>query len=191
MWGLFFRVKKAIFGRWRQYLNRLLFMGKNTTPLLAALFVTLVSLGACKSSKIHKGQVLDSKQDGNTTSICDQAIRYYANKLKMTNGGQEVDVNTELLISPSTKLISLTSTPPNQEKVSFDTVIESFDCNFNPALTDGQSIYKGYIKQNDGTTTKAIIKVEAKDGSITISNFDPEKEGEYVIIVSKWEVVRE
>jgi hypothetical protein len=170
-------------------------MKKNTTPLLAALLVTFVSFGACKSTKIstkiNKGQVSNSEQVVRTTSICDQAIRYYSDKFKMTNDGQEVNVITEIIINPSTKLISLTSAPPNQEKVSFDTVIENFDCNFNSTLTGGQSIYTGYIKQKDGTTTKAVIKVEAKDGGITISSSDPEKHGEFIIIVSKWEVVRE
>jgi len=123
-------------------------MEKNTISLLAALFVTLVFFCACKSTKIYKEQVSNSEQVVRATSICDQAIRYYANKLKMVNGGQEVNADTEILINPSNKLISLTSTPPNQEKVSFDTVIGSFDCNFNSALTDGQAIYKGYIKQN-------------------------------------------
>jgi len=165
-------------------------MKNNTTILQATLFATLFSFGACKSTKISQIQVSNSKQVVETTSKCDQTIKYYSDKLTMANGG-EVNANIEIVINPSTKVISITSEPQNQEKVNFETVIESFDCNFNSDLTDGQSIYKGYIKQKDGATTNAIIKVEAKDGSLTISNADPEKEGEFIFIVTKWEVMNE
>src|SRR5690349_15890553 len=119
-------------------------MKQNTTLFQATLLATLIFWGACKSTKISNGQVLNSKQVVETTSKCDQTIRYYADKLKTVNGEQETNSNTEIVINPSTKLISLTSEIPNHEKVNFETVIESFDCNFNSDMTEGQAIYKGY-----------------------------------------------
>ena len=167
-------------------------MKQNTTLLQATLLATLIFWGACKSTKISNGQVSNSKQVVATTSKCDQTMRYYADKLKKVKGGeQEINANTVIVINPSTKLISLTSEPPNQEKVNFETVIESFDCSFNTDMTAGQALYKGYIKQKDGTTTIAIIKLEAKDGGLTLSNADPENEGALIMIITKWEVVRE
>jgi hypothetical protein len=109
----------------------------------------------------------------------------------MTNGEPDVKILTEIIINPSTRVISLTTEPPERGKVSFDTVIESIDCNLNAEITEGQAIYSGYIKQEDGRTTKAIIKVEAKDGSLTISNADPEEEATIFFVVSKWEIVKE
>jgi hypothetical protein len=109
----------------------------------------------------------------------------------MTNGEPDVKVVTEIIINPSARVISLTSEPPEQGKVSFETVIESIDCKLNSDLTEGQAIYNGYIKQKDGSSTKAILKVEAKDGNLTIANGDPEHHAPFLIVVSKWEIVKE
>ncbi len=72
-------------------------------------------------------------------------------------------------------------------------VIESIDCEFNADHTVGQALYHGYINQKDGTTTKTIVKkkLEATDGLLTFSQGNLEKEGDYLIIVSKWEIVNE
>jgi hypothetical protein len=167
-------------------------MKQNNTLLQAAFVASLIFWGACKSTKISDGNVSNSKQVVKTTSKCDQTIKYYVDKVKMANDGQETIANIEIVINPSVKLISITSESPNEERVSFDTEVESIDCNFNSDMTEGQSIYKGYIKQENGTTTKAIIKLEAKDGGLTISNADPDKvgkEGEYIMLISKWEVM--
>ena len=74
-----------------------------------------------------------------------------------------------VVINPAAKLINLTRESPDPEKVRFDTEIEAVDCNLNTDLTEGRSIYKGDIKQQDGTKTYSILRVEAKDGGLIIS----------------------
>jgi len=166
-------------------------MNQRITPLPVVLGIGVLLFLACKATKVN--QIQTTNQNPVEISMCDQTIKYYSALLRMTNGQPDVNVKTEVIINPSAKLITLTSEPPNQDKVSFDTVIEHLECNLNAGLTEGQAVYNGYIKQEDGNTTKAIIKVEAKDGSLTISNADPEKanDAQFLIVVSKWEIVKE
>lgn len=160
-------------------------MNRTSMPFLALAF-GLVLLSACKSSKSPQAQ---SNQTA-TTSKCDQPIKYYSDKIRSANG-QETNLNTEITINPLNKLITMVSEPPNQDKVAFTIVIENIDCNFNADHTIGQALYHGYINQKDGTTTKMILKLEANDGVLTISQGNPEKGFEFVVIVSKWEIVNE
>lgn len=164
-------------------------MKQRITPLPVALGIGVLLFLGCKATKVNQKQT--TKQNKVEVSMCGQTIKYYSELIKMTNGQPDVNANTEIIINPSAKLITLTSEPPNQDKVSFDTVIEHLDCNLNTGITEGLAVYYGYIKQKDGGTTKAIIKVEAKDGSLTISNGDPEKNAEFLMVVSKWEIVKE
>lgn len=164
-------------------------MRQKTTLLQVVLSVCLFAFSACKSVKESQIQATNQKPSSETISTCDQTIKYFSDKIIAE--GQEVGAKTEIVINSSAKQISLTSEPPSQERVNFDTVIESIDCNLNSDLTEGKAIYKGYIKQIDGTTTNAIIKLEAKDGNLTISNGDYERKSDFIIVVSKWEVVKE
>lgn len=159
------------------------------TPLLFVVLAFLIMSSSCRSTKITHKQAADQSQMG-AKDICNQIIKYHSEKAIMKSG-EELNFITEIIIDPSKKLINLTSTPPNQEKVSFDTVIESFECNMNADLTMGQAIYTGYINQTDGQTTKAVIKVEAKDGNLSILNGEPEKESDFTLVVSKWEIIKE
>jgi hypothetical protein len=47
------------------------------------------------------------------------------------------------------------------------------------------------MNQKDGTTTKMILKLEANDGVLTFTQANPEKEGQFIVIISKWEIVKE
>lgn len=152
-------------------------------PLLA-LGLTLLS--ACKSTKTPQSQPANQTE----TSKCDQPIKYYSEKIRSANG-EETSFNTEITINPLTKLINLVSEPPNQDKVEFSIVIENIDCNFNADHTVGQALYHGYINQKDGTTTKIILKLEANDGQLTFSRGNPEKESDFIMIISKWEIIKE
>jgi hypothetical protein len=114
---------------------------------IAGLFVFV----ACRSTKGLKGQNSGSKQLVEMVGKCEQKVKYYIEKMKGFRSGDEVITNTAIVIDPAAKLISLTSEPPNREKVNFDTEIESVDCNLNANLTEGRSTYRGYIKQPDGS----------------------------------------
>jgi hypothetical protein len=155
--------------------------------LILVLGIGLSLATACKSAKTPQTQAATQ-----TASIgkCDQTIKYYSEKIKSTTG-QETSFNTEITVNPQSRLINIVSEPPNQEKVAFSIVIESIDCDFNNDYTVGQALYHGYINQKDGTTTKMILKLEANDGALTFSQANPEKEGEFIVIVSKWEIVKE
>lgn len=156
---------------------------------ISALFLalSLTLLAACRSTKTPQAQPANQTE---TTSKCDQPIKYYSEKIRAANG-EETSFNTEITINPLSKLINLVSQPPNQDKVEFSIVIENIDCNFNADHTVGQALYHGYINQKDGTTTKIILKLEANDGVLTFSRGNPEKEGDFIMIVSKWEIVKE
>jgi len=156
--------------------------------LLATLSV--IVLASCGSTKLSQRKIPVSKSSLIDNS-CSQTIKYYSNKLKTVDGNKELDISTEMIISPSTKLINLKSESPTEGNTNFDIVIESVDCALNTDLTSGQAIYKGYIKQIDGTTTKAIIKVEVKDGGLIISNADSDKPRELIMLINKWEVIQE
>ncbi len=166
-------------------------MKRRITLLQLALCISVLFFSACKSTKITREQT--ATQQKAAISACDQVIKYYSELIKMTNGEPDVNINTEITINPSTRILNLKSDQLKEGKNGFDTVIESIDCNLNAELTEGQAIYSGYIKQEDGRTTKAIIKVEAKDGNLTISNADPEneKDAQFLIVISKWEIVKE
>jgi hypothetical protein len=84
-------------------------------------------------------------------------------------------------------MISFSGTAQGESRTQFETVIETMDCQLNADLTQGYAVYTGYTKQADGTTTPTTIKVESKDGKITLT--DPNKNGEFFFIVSKWSVV--
>jgi hypothetical protein len=160
-------------------------MKQKVTPLL--ILICFISISACKSA--HPSQSFLSKEAFGTASKCDQAIRYYSQKI--ISRGETINVNMEVVINTAAKVISLKSEDPNGEKDAFNTIIENWDCNLNADLTAGGATYTGYIKQLDGSTTRAVVKVEAKDGALTIQNGEPGLEGQFIIVVSKWEVVTE
>jgi hypothetical protein len=157
----------------------------SSLPFLTA-GICLTLLSACKSTQNTQAQTAGQTE---TTSGCDRPIKYYSEKIRGANG-QETSFNTEITINPLNKLISLVSEPPNQDKVEFTIVIENIDCNFNADHTVGQALYHGYINQKNGTTTKMILKLEANDGVLTFTQGNPEKESDFVVIVSKWEIVK-
>jgi hypothetical protein len=169
------------------YLKPLPFMQQRITLFQLVLCISVLFFSACKSTKITRETATQNQPEIGT---CDQVIKYYSELIRMTNGEPDVKVITEVIINPSSKVISLTSEPPEQGKVSFETIIESIDCKLNSDLTEGKAIYNGYIKQKDGNSTKATLKIEAKDGYLTISNGDPQHET-FIIVVSKWEIVKE
>ena len=123
------------------------------------------------------------------SNVCSQKIKYYVSKIKSVENGEEVSANTELIIDPTSKTMTLSSKPPNQERVKFVIQIESIDCNLNTGMTSGQSTYKGYIKQTDGTTIGSTVKLEAKEDGLTITGGDPEQPEKMVMSVTKWEVL--
>jgi hypothetical protein len=166
-------------------------MKKYAGHLSLVFFLLFVFIG-CQSTRLSGRKTLESQQ-ALTIRKCDQTIRYYSEKIKGSKTGQEIMAHTEIVISPSSKLINLKSEAPNEEKADFNTVIETFDCDFNSDLTEGQAVYHGYIKQENGTTTKTTIRIEAKDGGIIIIGSDPghTDADQMVIVVSKWEVVQE
>jgi hypothetical protein len=166
-------------------------MQQRITLFQLVLCISILFFSACKSAKVTHAQ--KNNQNQVEINMCDQTIKYYSELIKMTNGQPDVNINTEITINPSTRIIKLASEEPDKGKGGFDTLIESIDCNLNAGLTEGQAVYNGYIKQEDGSTTKAIIKVEAKDGSLTISNADPERANDapFLIVISKWEIVKE
>lgn len=166
-------------------------MKRNRIRYQVVLTIVLLVFIACKSVKPSQEQVSTKEQVTETTGMCEQTIKYYIDKFVMIKDGQEINVPTVIVVHPKAKFIGLTSEPPNQGKVSFDTEIESYDCDFNKDLTQGQTIYRGYIKQEDGTRTTAVLKFEAKGGELTISNGDPNVPVDYIMRVTKWEIINE
>ena len=107
----------------------------------------------------------------------------------MTKDGSIINMTTEFIINPAAKTISLESSPPNQDRVSFNTEIETYDCSFNSDLTNGEALYKGYITRSNGNKDRVFLKMEFKDGSFITSSGDPDKPGEFIMFINKWEVI--
>lgn len=166
-------------------------MKTNLRLFKLTLLAMLTFLVSCKVAKNVQIQTPSATQTLPIINKCDQPIKYYSEKIIVLKGGPVEYANTEIVINPLTKNISLNCTPLNQSKTSFNTFIESFDCNLSTDMMNGQALYKGYIKQISGETTSVIIKVEINDGNIKISPIHPDNNSEMTIIVSKWEVVNE
>jgi hypothetical protein len=153
---------------------------------LIFLLVTIpVITFSCESAK--ETQVKNNA--GLNTSICDKEVRYFIEKLKMIEGGNEIKVHTEITFNPTTKIIKLKADDPERGKISFYTEIESINCSFNDNLTSGQAVYKGYIKQDDGRKTFTSFLIENKDGQLYIKGADGENRSQYFMIVDRWEIV--
>jgi len=117
---------------------------------------------------------------------CEKVIKYY---IKAGNeNGKEFKLNAEITVNPI-NLINVNLELPNQPDSKFDIIIDSFDCNLNADLTKGSALYKGYIKQENGSATNAIIKIARDEkGKLTISNADPEQASGMILYVDRWEV---
>lgn len=122
------------------------------------------------------------------SEICSKTIKYTTNKLLGPNG-EEITAPTEITINPTTKVITLESAPPDQEKVLFETQIESMECSFSKKLLSGKAYYKGYILQEDGNKSPAEIVLEAKDGTVSLTSYDEEKRIGLRAIFNKWEII--
>ena len=157
---------------------------KTVLPILSALLIAFI---ACKSAKNSQA----TKPQTETVNRCNQVIKYYSDKVKMLKDGSIINMNTEITISPSSKVISIEGTPPDQEKVKFDTEIETYDCSFNSDLTNGEAVYRGYITRSNGNKDKVFIKIEYKDGGLISSSADPDKPGDFIMFINKWEVVNQ
>jgi len=122
------------------------------------------------------------------SEICGKTIKYTASKLLGPNG-EEITAPTEITINPTTKIITLESAPPDQEKVLFETQIESIECSFSKKLTSGKAYYKGYILQQDGNKSPTELVLEAKDGVVSLTSYDEEKRVGLRTIFNKWEII--
>ncbi len=127
------------------------------------------------------------KRDGQ----CDQTIIYYISKI--ANGDQKIEVAMQVMVDPGAKLIKLYAKVPGEnDAADFQTVIESAECTFNETLTKGSALYKGYIKQADGSTSKAMIKIVAdENGKLSIVNADPDKQDKMIMFIDKWAIVKD
>lgn len=128
-------------------------------------------------------------QRASKADMCEETIKFYSDTIQAANG-EFTSMHTEIIIDPINKIINLSSSPPDQEKVSFDTSIQEVECNLDKKMLNGSARYKGYITQLDGTTTPQSILVQVKDGKIVFSNDDPQKEKEFFILINKWEIIQ-
>jgi len=151
---------------------------KTTLPLFVLNLIMIVSLA----------YTLPPAETTTPPNLCGLAIKYYSGKLKIVSGEYESNSNTEITINPSTKTINVTGLSSTQDKVNFTIAIESVECNLNENCTAGQAVYHGSIK---GTSTRLTLKVEARSGSLVISNSITGSNNEYLAFVTKWEIKKD
>ncbi|WP_316844345.1 hypothetical protein [Pedobacter psychrodurus] len=156
-------------------------MKPNFNKLLLLLSIFLVA----SSFMLNQATPVENKAE---SEICGKTIKYTASKLLGANG-EEVTAPTAVTINPTTKIITVESTPPDQEKVLFETQIETIECSFNKKLTSGKAYYKGYILQEDGNKSPAELVLEAKDGVVSLTSYDEEKRVGLRTIFDKWEII--
>lgn len=165
-------------------------MRKKFAGLQVIVSVGLLVFGACKLPRSSQGKVAGGKEIApERANRCDQKVRYYSEKLRVGESSEEANILSEIVIDPIAKTINVASEPPNQAKVNFNIEIEGFDCSFNAGFTEGEATYKGYIKQTDGSTTSTHLKIEAKDGELTIAGNNPGEPVTLIMIVTKWEEI--
>lgn len=156
-------------------------MKTNFNKIIALLSIFLVA----SSFILNQAAPVENQAEN---EICSKTIKYTTNKLLGPNG-EEITAPTEITINPTTKVITLESAPPDQEKVLFETQIESIECSFSKKLLSGKAYYKGYILQEDGNKSPAEIVLEAKDGIVSLTSYDEEKRIGLRAIFNKWEII--
>lgn len=163
-------------------------MTKNISRSVSILIVTLILQTSCKTVK--PPSTTAQSDQAVQKDKCQQVIRYYAERIKAN--GQEVFAPTRITINPAARTINILSNPPNEQEKNFDTIIENFNCNLDADLKTGTAVYKGYIKQLDGTSTQTVMTIDATEDGVTITGSSPAStRSGMVIIVTKWEVVSE
>ncbi|MDF2188998.1 hypothetical protein [Paraflavitalea sp. CAU 1676] len=163
-------------------------------PSLACFTIlVIVSCNPARKSGHAIGKGRDAKGTAAATaqpaSACGEKVKFYGEKVLSVKTGKLMDIQTEITLDPAAKLLTFSGQEPGEEKVTFDTDLETIECHFNGDFTVGWALYSGNIKQKDGRLTKSIVKLEAKDGMLQFSNGDTEKESELVINVAKWEII--
>jgi len=139
------------------------------------------------SNSVITAQTLPAKNKSEG-EICSKTIKYSAEKILGPNG-EDIAALTEVTINPTTKVITLESAPPDQEKVLFETQIESIQCAFGKKLNSGKAYYKGYILQQDGNKSPVEIVLEAKDGAVTLTSYDEDKKVGLMVKFNKWVII--
>jgi major membrane immunogen (membrane-anchored lipoprotein) len=158
-------------------------------PFLSIIVLSL--LLACKTTKSSGKPGTGKNSTAPAIASCQQVIRYYFEKFRDVQNARDIAVTAIITIDPLAKNINTSAQiVENGEKGEFDMTIEHFDCTLNADLTIGEALYTGHIRQQDGSSTKAYLKLEAKDGSLVMSNGDPAKASEVLMYVSKWEIVK-
>ncbi len=165
-------------------------MPLRTTRIPYLSIVVLFLFIACKATQ-SSGTSGTAKGTVTTTiPACQQIIRYYSQKFRDVQNARDMTMNAVITIDPLAKNINTSAEMEGGEKAGFDMTIEHFDCTLNADLTAGEALYTGHIRQQDGSSTKAYLKLEAKDGGLVMSNGDPEKTSDMLMYISKWEIVK-
>lgn|GEM_PF-1347086 len=160
-----------------------------TRPATAIILVFLLGCNASRKATNTPEPAQQSVSAAQAVSVCGEAVKFYAEKMLITQTGQIMDVTAELIVDPLAKTITVSAEMAGQEKAAFEITIEQIDCAFNNDFTVGAALYTGFIKQKDGSVTKQLLKLEAKDGSLLFTNGDPDKPNELTMYVSKWEII--
>lgn len=121
--------------------------------------------------------------------FCDQIIKYSTDTVKGPNG-EELLALTEITINPLTNIITLESFTKDQGKVLFDTQIESTECSLTEKPTSGKADYIGYIIHKDGSKSQTEIVLEAKNGVVSLTTYNGEKQLGLRATFRKWEIMK-
>ena len=153
----------------------------------------LVVLMSCKATKTTKQSVAGSAPapQAETVNSCSQVIKYYSEKTIVIKTSQEMTVYAQLTINPGTKTITMAGEVPGEGKANFDITIEHLECSLNAGLTAGEALYSGFIRQEDGPSTRTWLKIEIMNGGLVMTGGQPEKESEMQMLINKWEIVKE
>jgi hypothetical protein len=162
---------------------------KNAAVFDKLLTGLLVLFLGCKGAKIAQQSTTEAKQVAKEISTCDRTIRYYSEKAKGGNG-QQVEATIEITIDPTAKTVDIMVVTRDGKHQEIQIVVEYLECTFNSDLTQGAATYSGYIKQQDGSTTKTSMKVAYAGDVLTISNADPNRTEEFFFVITKWELVQ-
>ncbi len=117
---------------------------------------------------------------------CNSTITYRIEKLITVNNGIETAESTtaDLTIDVSKQKMVIKFLESRKMQTMF---LQVDNCTLTPGMKSGRAMYT--IKESNGSSSTTIVKVEANDGTASITISSPEKPGGMAATAAYWEAV--
>lgn len=164
--------------------------------VLFGFFLFATTLSACSSVKTSAAKTVVTtpvSQEGAKESLCNRTVKLYIEKgIVITESGEEKESNNaiELILNPGDGQITLTEV---NESKSGKTAMKVESCNLTAGMKSGEAVYtmnsEGELENGNTVVRTDYIKLEAVNGTVTVSVSSPGKAGGLKAVVSHWKVI--